>query len=93
VVETETTLADRQLGLKPAWALGSVCASCCASPMPAGQWSPKLTIRRHARRLAVCWNAFLQAETTDIERIAMRRLRRSYWKKHPPREEWERALR
>jgi hypothetical protein len=35
----------------------------------------------HARRLAVCLNAFLQAETTDIERIAMRRLRRSYWKK------------
>jgi hypothetical protein len=47
----------------------------------------------HARRLAVCLNAFHQAETTDIERIAMRRLRRSYWKKHPPREEWERALR
>jgi hypothetical protein len=40
-----------------------------------------------------CWNAFLQAETTDIERIAVCRIRRSYWKKHPPREEWERALR
>ena len=24
---------------------------------------------------------------------AVRRIRRSYWKKHPPREEWERALR
>jgi hypothetical protein len=23
----------------------------------------------------------------------VRRIRRSYWKKHPPREEWERALR
>jgi hypothetical protein len=27
--------------------------------------------------------------TMDIERLAVRQMRRSYWKKHPPREEWQ----
>ena len=47
----------------------------------------------HAYRLAACWNAFLQAETTEIERIAWRGIRRSYRKRHPPRDDWERVLR
>jgi hypothetical protein len=45
--------------------------------------------QEHTRRLAACWNAFLQAGTTEIERIAWRGMRRSYWKRHPPRDYWE----
>ena len=40
----------------------------------------KANDQEHARRLMACWSAFLQPETTDIERIAGRRIRRSYWK-------------
>ena len=39
-------------------------------------------------------NAFLEAETTAIESVAVRRIRRAYRKKHPEwREEWDRVLR
>jgi len=45
-------------------------------------------------RLAAAWNAFLEAETTAIENVAVRRIRRAYRKKHPEwRKEWDRLLR
>jgi hypothetical protein len=40
-----------------------------------------------------CWNAFLQAGTTEIERIAWRGIGRSYQKRHPTRDDRERVLR
>jgi hypothetical protein len=48
----------------------------------------------HARRLAAAWNAFLEAETTAIENVALRRIRRAYRKKRPEwRQERDRLLR
>ena len=36
----------------------------------------------------------MEAETTAIENVAVRRIRRAYRKKHPSwREEWDRVLR
>jgi hypothetical protein len=38
--------------------------------------------------------SFLEVETTAIENVAVRRIRRAYRKKHPSwREEWDRVLR
>jgi hypothetical protein len=54
----------------------------------------RVNVREHAHRLAAAWNAFLEAETTAIESVAVRRIRRAYRKKHPYwREEWDRILR
>jgi hypothetical protein len=54
----------------------------------------RVSVPEHARRLAAAWNAFLEAETTAIENIAVRRIRRAYRKKHPEwRREWDRVLR
>ena len=54
----------------------------------------RVNVPEHARRLAAAWNAFLEVETTAIESVAVRRIRRAYRKKHPEwREEWDRLLR
>jgi hypothetical protein len=54
----------------------------------------RVNVPEHARRLAAAWNAFLEAETTAIENVALRRIRRAYRKKHPERRrEWDRLLR
>jgi hypothetical protein len=54
----------------------------------------RVNVPEHARRLAAAWNAFLEAETTAIENVALRRIRRAYRKKHPEwRQEWDRLLR
>ena len=42
----------------------------------------RVSVPEHARRLAAAWNAFLEAETTAIENVAVRR-----------RQEWDRVLR
>ena len=53
-----------------------------------------LTFRSMRVVLAAAWNAFLEAETTAIENVALRRIRRAYRKKHPERRrEWDRLLR
>jgi hypothetical protein len=53
-----------------------------------------MCVPEHARRLAAAWNAFLEAETTAIETVAVRRIRRAYRKKHPEwRQKWDRLLR
>ena len=53
----------------------------------------RVSVPEHARRLAAAWNAFLEAETTAIENVALR-IRRAYQKKHPEwRQEWDRLLR
>jgi hypothetical protein len=54
----------------------------------------RVNVPEHARRLAAAWNAFLEAETTAIESVAVRRMRRAYRKKHTEcRREWDRLLR
>ena len=54
----------------------------------------RVNVPEHARRLTAAWNAFLEAETTAIESVAVRRIRRAYRKKHPEwRQEWDRVLR
>jgi hypothetical protein len=54
----------------------------------------RVNVPEHARRLAAAWNAFLEAETTAIENVALRRIRRAYQKKHPEwRQVWDRLLR
>jgi hypothetical protein len=54
----------------------------------------RVNVAEDARRLAAAWNAFLDAETTAIENVAVRRIRRAYRKKHPCwREAWDRVLR
>jgi hypothetical protein len=53
----------------------------------------KANDQEYARQLVACWNAFLQAGTTDAERVAVRRIRRSYRKRHPPRDACDRVLR
>ena len=68
----------------PAAWLGRIAeVSPCVAGAP-GRWTNRLSTRpgsflwfygtatndpEHAHRLAACWNAFLQAETTEIERI------------------------
>jgi hypothetical protein len=53
----------------------------------------RVNVPEHARRLTAAWNAFLEAETTAIEDVALRRIRRAYQKKHPEwRQEWDRLL-
>ena len=54
----------------------------------------RVNVPEHARRLTAAWNAFLEAETTAIENVALRRIRRAYQKKHPEwRQELDRLLR
>ena len=53
-----------------------------------------VNVPEHARRLAAAWNALLEAETTAIENVALRLIRRAYRKKPPEwRQEWDRLLR
>ena len=86
--DVEFTLVARQLGLRPAGALGSV-GSIVRFPVINGVgyltilWSwARVNVPKHARRLAAAWNAFLEAETTAIENVALRRIRRAGRKKH-----------
>jgi hypothetical protein len=65
-----------------------------AGGCPSGAIIARVNVPERARRLTAAWYAFLEAETTAIESVAVRRIRRAYRKKLPEwRQEWDRLLR